>query len=63
VPNRPRPISDVLTDLSAEDSPLSPDAQNAIRDGISWPHESHRLCPCPECMRAYLRAAERGDLP
>lgn len=51
----PRHVSDILTDLSDDGSPLSQDARGAIRAGLQDPH---RGCPCPDCMRAYLRAVE-----
>jgi hypothetical protein len=50
-----RHISDILTDiLQAE----QPEQQPRV---VSHPFNRH--CPCPECMRAYLRSVEtrRGD--
>jgi hypothetical protein len=53
-----RHISDVITDLAEDGSPVHEDAKAAIREGT----EPHRLCLCHECMRAYLAAADRGDV-
>lgn len=55
--NRPRGqdglrhISDILRDITEAEPPVS----------RPLPHAFNRHCPCGDCMRAYLRAVEKGD--
>ena len=48
-----RSVSDIITDLSElSDDPHTTDSLRAE------PWRFHKDCPCPDCMRAYLRAVE-----
>lgn len=47
-----RPVSDIITELA---DIATPHVAQALRNE---PWAFHKDCPCPECMRAYLRAVE-----
>lgn len=52
-----RHVSDIITDI-LEDPLVAESSKESIREGVRCP-SMH--CPCPECMRAYLRAVEKGE--